>query len=204
MVEAMKRIVLVVIALGSTLANANLIANGSFELGTLPSSGSFVTVGVGSVEMPNWTISQASVAWANGTAFGVPPSAGLGHIDLFGFHDSVPSGKVSQSIATVIGQSYDVQFDVGTYNGLVPQVRVAAGSQFADFTNPDGGFTWKTMSWSFVATSASTLMSFEGGPLSSPIHAGLDNISVVEAVPEPASLMAIGAGLLALVRRRKA
>lgn len=184
-------------------ANANLVTNGSFELGTLPAPGNFDSLPVGSTRLVGWDITVNEIAWANGTSFGINPSDGVGHLDLFGYHDSFPSGMISQSISTVVGQSYDVLFDVGTYNGNTSQIRVMAGAQFADFTNPNGNNTWMTQSWTFTATSASTLLSFAGGPATSPVHAGLDKISVERAVPEPASIAALVTGLFALRCRRK-
>ncbi|MBX7131775.1 MAG: DUF642 domain-containing protein [Fimbriimonadaceae bacterium] len=171
------------ISIIASLASASLVQNGSLEEGEIPSPGTVISISPGSSRIAGWTISTQELAWWNGNGYGVEPADGQCHLDLFGFHDHFPSAVISQSIATVPGADYRVSFDVGRYNAN-SQIRVRAGSEFADFASDGIGISWKTATWVFTATSTSTLLSFEAGPQSATIHAGLDNVVVTrESIP---------------------
>ncbi len=137
---------------------------------------------------------------------------------------TTPGGTVSQTIAGLtVGGQYNVSFD---WAGAQLQNRTGAttervGVQFGSavqtttvVNNVSGGFTgWMQQTFRFIATSTSQLLTFisYGTPSGLPPLVLLDGVSVVAvaptAVPEPASLAAMVAGLVGLsvlARRRRA
>lgn len=137
---------------------------------------------------------------------------------------SAPGGTVSQTIGGLaVGSQYNVSFD---WAGAQLQNRTGdtterVGVQFGSamqstlaVKNLSGGFTgWMQQSFRFIATAASQLLTFisYGTPSGLPPLILLDGVSVLAvvpaAVPEPASLVVMAAGLVGLgilARRRRA
>jgi choice-of-anchor C domain-containing protein len=196
---------------GVSLAHAAAFTNGSFETGTT-SPGSFTTLYAPDTSITGWTVIGAgetpSIDYIGSywTA-----SDGVRSLDLSG----LSKGGVSQTFDTVFGQQYSVSFDVAgnpdkTYNKVLG-FTLSVGPAIADITFVQGANTkasmgWLTYSYSFVANAVSTTLSFLSktdpdccwGP-------ALDNVRV-SAVPIPAALPLLGAGLVALgafARRRR-
>ncbi len=163
----------------------NLVVNGGFEQG--PSMrGPFDPYAGGSTAIPGWTVTGSSVDYA-GTFW--TPASGLRSIDLNG--TPVGMGGVLQSITTVPGASYSVQFSLAVFHVTPPfgkTMRVRADAQHSPtFTvdqpgRPPGAMNWTVRGWQFTAADAMTELEFYSTTEQSIDGPALDDVSVVACV----------------------
>jgi len=195
-VTAPKKVTLIIASVlaasGAAQATTSLLINGGFEA----SSSQTVTP----TGWDNIGHSEGVITYGE---FGIPAYEGLNFYDLGGFGD--PSGPIgdgiAQAFATTAGESYTVTFGLSSENlSGTETLTVAAGSASVDYVlgvSADGALQkpFTTQTFDFVATSASTTLSFihtaGGGGNNDPV---IDGVSVnIASVPEP------GAGVLALL-----
>jgi choice-of-anchor C domain-containing protein len=170
---------------GSTFAFTGA-SNGSFEEGAFTGA-PFDTLTVGSTAITGWTVDSGSIDWI-GSYW--PASMGVRSIDLNG----TDPGAISQTLATTIGNTYDVTFDLsGNPEGL-PTTKTltvgATGATTADYSfdtvaagNSVTDMKWSPQTYSFVATSPSTVLSFASTTIAGAYGPALDNVNVTETVP---------------------
>ena len=189
-------------------ANAATIVNGSFENSSI-NPGGFTTVNAGSPVINGWSVGGASVDYIGSywTA-----QNGARSIDLAGSG----IGNISQVIATVVGQLYNVSFYVSRNpdGGITPRtgfVDVGGSQTLITFGNAASGPTnmaWELKNYTFTAAATNTTLRFSADPATSGSAYGmaLDNV-MIAAVPEPATwlMMLFGFGLIggALRSRKK-
>ncbi|HEX4181724.1 MAG TPA: choice-of-anchor C family protein [Caulobacteraceae bacterium] len=196
--------------------NAATIVNGGFESSTLTpaeaaqmSSQGFATLGAGNTDLTGWSIGGAGIDYIGSYWM---PAGGTHSIDL----NALSAGSIFQSVATVIGQAYQVSFDLAGNPDGAPIVKLAiadaTGLPGAAYLFDTTGKTktnmgWTTFTYDFTADSTATTLTFSNSNQSgfkTPFGAALDNISI-SAVPEPASwaLMLIGFGTLGMAMRSR-
>jgi choice-of-anchor C domain-containing protein len=169
---------------GSALAAFANVTNGSFETGT-HTGAPFDTLNAGSTNLTGWTITTGNIDWINSLWQAKDGSKSL---DMSG----TAPGAISQTFATTIGNSYVVSFALSGNPAGAPAVKTlivsATGGATTTYTFDTGvaGSTLADMKWvaktySFLATSASTVLTFTSatagfyGP-------ALDNVVVTETV----------------------
>ncbi len=197
-------------------ASANLVSNGSFELGTFanefPDTGeNGMVVGTGSPTVINdWNVVNNPIAWLENTHLGLATPYGSRFLDLTGIADSsLTHGGVSQTIDGIItNQEYRLSFDLGTGpdgNDFAPgeiQVKVTVGNLPSETFFLAGRAGWNPFSLDFVGAGDANL-TFEFLGTVGFKYIGLDNVSIT-AVPLPASVWLFMSGLGALfIRFRK-
>ena len=216
----MKKIValaaLAAVSAGASAAT-NLIVDGSFEQITQIGAGTWALVPqatlTGDEGAHGWKVTSSSGGGVAGLEVrdnnvGIAQD-GKNYIEL----DGAENDKISQTLTTVIGQTYDISFWFSDRSGVASTSEgwaLKAGSYTAGIPgagfNTSGGNQWQHFTGSFVATSTSTVFSLWGTGTSDGYGTSIDNISVTSAVPEPATLGLLAAGLAVLglsARRRK-
>lgn len=193
------------------IADADPFQNGSFELPSPPApilGSSTYSFGSG-VPFPvtPWTLGAGAVSWV-GT--GWQAAEGSSSIGLSFSSFLSAAGSLSQTFDTVAGTLYEVIFAMaGDPNGTDPlkSLEVTAPGFDQDFTFDTTGKSrpamgWSDLSFTFSATGNTATLTFTSlednasGP-------AIDNVRVNVAgggapVPEPATLLLLGAGLICL------
>ncbi len=204
------------VALIPTTSRADLIQNGSFEIG--PNPGGHLTLSAGSTAISGWTVVGAGLKPDENIDYiGATWVASDGNrsLDLNGYYKT---GGIQQGFDTVVGQSYLVQFDMaGNPDGgpLLKKMRVSAigaATQFDDFSfkvtdKTREAMGWTTMEWTFVADDTYTILQFMSTVTGQNLDAwgpALDNVRV-SAVPVPGAVLlgVMGLGLAKWRLRRR-
>jgi hypothetical protein len=199
-------------------APVNLVQNGSFEIFTPGSAAkpaaSQYTLNFSGIS--GWTLDRNGLELRNNVA-GTAQNG-----SIFAELDVNANSKISQSINTIVGDSYTLGFyysnrsyvsvasnglgwSLGSLTGLAPVLAYNATSDN----------DWHYYETSFVADSATSLLSFFATGTSDSFGSSLDNITLfhtstarlANTVPEPAGLALMLTGLLGMgwagSRRRK-
>jgi choice-of-anchor C domain-containing protein len=170
---------------GSALAAFAGVTNGSFELGNYVENGpGWEMLTAPSTEITGWTVSSGSIDWIG--ALWLAQDGALS-LDLDG---SAP-GAITQTLATTIGNTYFVSFYLSGNSNGGPTVKTlivsATGTAPATYTFDastisNGAMGWRLEGYSFVATSATSTLTFASGDTASAYGPALDNVVVTETV----------------------
>lgn len=175
-------------------APANLVTNGSFELGDF--SGAFPNykpLPLGSNALTGWTILGTQVDWHNSADFRFPYD-GDKAVDLNGGQSDL-SGIVQQ-ISTIAGQQYRVSFylaapglQLGFINPRGVQVTAGSYSRQIQFGATDHlAMKWFNYTFTFTATGSQTTISFTSLPGLGFWGPVLDDVRVVPLSSTPPTI----------------
>jgi choice-of-anchor C domain-containing protein len=171
---------------GPASATTPVLQNGSFESGNYVDGGSgFDTLPAGSTDMTGWTVTAGSVDWI-GTYWNAQD--GSQSLDMNG----TGPGSIAQTLSTVSGDSYFVQFELAGNPAGGPSVKtldVSVGGLPTTYTFTNSSTTtlvsmgWIPEGYNFTATSSSTTLTFSGDSSNlTDFGPALDNVSVTQIV----------------------
>lgn len=198
---------------------------GSFELPTQPIT-NYITLRAGSPDLTGWTVGSGSIDVVKNNVW--TASHGTYSLDMNG---TLPSGapdpgSISTTFATIVGATYQLQFDISGYLGYTnttnPKVmEVAIKSvnlldEVAELSKANHLFVatntsnvlplslgWETRSVSFTATETRTSLTFTSKNTTNQSAMLLDNVRVeLVSVPEPSAALLMGAAAFAIMLRR--
>lgn len=208
-----------VLALAGGLAGSSQ-AFSLFDFESSPATSNFSgsTGGYTSLSQTNAGLTL-TITRSSGNAFDVfdNPTMGLGyHFPLtWGNHSLSPFwrsavndhfvGNFSAAVSAVELEGLDFSPDSDTLFMEVWSGLSGTGTLLATVTNNWGtnvGPSYMAVGWNGGGTSSAQSIVFRGGSPAAPQSMFIDNIAAT-AVPEPATLAALGMGALALIRRRR-
>ena len=148
--------------------------------------------------MPGWTVTQGNVdlVRTEWTSF-----AGSQSVDLVGR----ALGGLQQTFTTTPGSMYRLSFEYANnwFNGggTASVELIGQGSIFTDtvshFNSTNSNMNWVNYGTNFIANSNSTTLRFTALTSSGDGGVVIDNVSVVQPVPEPSSFVLLGIAILA-------
>ncbi len=209
----------VILAWGSA-APAAFIVNGSFENPAI-ASGSVTNYPGGSNAITGWTVVGVDSAVVNNVSqYGVTYTAQDGNqfIDLAGVNSNSSTSGVTQTVTTILGNSYDLQFYVGSATdgifsfAATVDLSIDGGPRmsFTNPTTPPDVLDWRLFSHTFTASGTSTNITFFNGSAPSNFLSALDNVTISDAnvadvsgVPLPPTVLFAAVGGVALMLRRR-
>ncbi len=154
--------------------NGSLIANGSFEYGTYP-GGNQIQYDPGDTRLFNWTSGGDGVNWQ----IWMQATDGTFTIDL----NDVSIGSLSQVLATTVGRTYTIYFDMagnaaGNPNVKTMTVTAANDSQSYSFdttytTTNNMGYITKSFTFTAIATTTTLTFTSTNGSNYGPV---IDNV----------------------------
>ncbi len=154
--------------LGPSAAQANLLVNGSFEQGAFVDQGSdTMSLAAVSTVITGWSVVTDTLAWIGAAnTFGLSASDGSFFLDLTDYQAGAPFAGVSQTVATAVGATYTLSFDLGASNfwGRPDSLTATAAGTSQTFAAPATGTSndWYHEAMDFVATSTSTTILLQG------------------------------------------
>jgi choice-of-anchor C domain-containing protein len=207
---------LILFALSTGSAYADLVVNGSFENGDFNacSNGAWCRLLNGATNLTGWQIGGVGVDWHNSVQMKFPHT-GDKVVDLNLDGGTSGTGTISQSFATMPGEQYLLEFflagpEPSSASGFPDprQVVVDIAGVHTMFSTPaslNTNIQWGDEKLLFTALATTTTLTF-----SSPNGAGfwgpvLDDVSVNAATPEPREvvpLLTVILGLVIRLRRR--
>jgi hypothetical protein len=205
------------LAIGATSSASaqNLIVNGTFDAPVVPNAG-FEVYTPASGSLSGWGVQGTEVAIVGSSfvEYGVAfvAQSGTQWMDLSGLAAPNTTNGIVQSVATSVGEQYQLSFYLGSaYNGSGPYLSPTLdlsidGGTRVSYTNSNivtnGQMNWQMFTTSFTATSTLTSVGFYYGATGSAVWAvGLDSVSLT-VVPAPGAIAAIAGGVVLGGRRR--
>lgn len=175
------------VLLAATPATANIVINGSFETG----------------DFTGWTQeNDTSFTFVTDELAAGGPTDGLYHA-AFGPLDP-GGGGITQVLATIAGQTYEISFDLANLSGPPNAFGLFWDGGFVSIDYDVGAFDYESFTTTLVASTNQTTLGFIF--YNEPGFWLLDNVSVDSGiVPEPATwaMFIAGFGLIGLVARRR-
>ncbi|MEJ6006535.1 DUF642 domain-containing protein [Paucibacter sp. AS339] len=199
----MKKILSLALALAPMLAAAspslgpNLVKNGSFEANSLADK-SWTPLR----SLSDWTVDKNQVELRNNVAGNAFDGKNFVELDVY------RNSNISQAIATIEGQWYELSF---AYANRADSKKGAGSNgiewSFAGHSGLVGDNTvtkWNTFSTRFQGTGKVETLTFAAHGKSDGYGTSLDKVAL-NAVPEPSSMALLAGGLLAMgmIKRRK-
>jgi hypothetical protein len=198
---------------GLLASHAASITNGSFEDPSI-ASGTYVNYGAGSTDITGWTVVGLlnSVVESSVVDRGITFSAQSGNqwLDLTGPGPNLNGNGITQALSTIMGQSYQLSFYVGSatdgvyYFPSTVDLSINGGSRisFTNTNSPTDLLDWQLFTSNFTASSAITDITFFHGGSTANHVAALDNVSIT-TIPEPSSFACLLGGALILCHRAR-
>jgi choice-of-anchor C domain-containing protein len=181
-----------------------ILVNGSFESGP-PIPTEDINIPGGSTAITGWLVTGNVIDYLG------PPwdvTDGVRGIDLDG-NDGI--GVIQQTFATTPGQAYLLRFDLsGNPHGspLEKLMRLDIAGLTQNYSHDSSGQTrhaliWQAITFPFVASGPTSTVAFTSlSPADNSFGAVIDNVQI-DQIPEPATLLLVGAGSLGLLARMR-
>jgi hypothetical protein len=183
-------------------AQGNMIINGGFENPVIAAN-TYAKL----LTIPGWTTTNTFGEFEiwSGTFGAIPASEGVQSLEI---NASIADETVFQTISVTPGILTTLSFD---YTGREPDntftISLSGGWTAANTLNPASYYStpaWITFTESFIPTTSTLTIAFRGQPIPA-LDAGahIDNVSLVQAVPEPSMLALSALGGMGLERFHK-